>query len=86
MNGRKAKELRRMATKMCEKLGTPLGKGYNEYHQAMNTFKMVKDVVDGIHVVKPEKAPGTVTRAWEWRNTYQTLKRNYLARRRKGLA
>jgi len=83
MNGRKARELRRMATTMLEKLGTPLGKGYNEYNQAMNRYELVKDVVNGVNVVKPEKAPGTITCAWEWRNTYQTLKKNYKLRRRR---
>ena len=83
MNGRQARKLRNVAKGILLSQKVHLGEGYREYNVAMNSTQMVKDVVDGHHVVKAEKAPGTITSAWRFRVLYRLLKREYVAKWRK---
>ena len=86
MRGKKAKHLRKMARAILQSKGIPLGKGYNEYRQAMNARawkpvldkegKAMIDPLDGKPLMKFEKSnPGTIACAWVWRNFYQSIKR-----------
>ena len=90
MRGIKAKKLRKLATLLCQKEGIKLGEGYNQYNQAMNRLdwepvtdpdgNVARDG-DGLPMMKPGKAPGTITCAWKWRIMYQNLKREMYGRR-----
>ena len=92
MNGKKAKRLRRLATIICQQEKVPLGKGYNEYNQAMNRISweptkdgdgnIARDPETGDPLIKPGKAPGTITTAWQWRTLYKKLKRQFSNGRR----
>lgn len=85
MRGKRARRLRKAATRLCESREIPLGKGYGEYNQAMNclTMDVARDKDDNPikvgheFMLAPKKNPGTVTCAWALRNMYKTLKRLY---------
>ena len=90
MRGSKAKKLRKLASIICQQEGIKQGEGYNEYNQAMNRLDWGPMLdpdgypaydEDGVPLMKPEKAPGTITCAWKVRTMYLNLKREFRGKR-----
>jgi hypothetical protein len=91
MRGKRAKRLRELARVLCRQEGIKFGEGYNHYNQAMNRIDWEPMIDpdgfpaldgDGEPLMKPGKAPGTITCAWKLRIMYQGLKRQWHDRHR----
>lgn len=89
MNGKRAKKLRRMALEyVVGVMKKGAEEGYNQYNQAMNRIEMQPSLdenghpilVGGQAVLKPTKAPGTITSAWHLRTMYKHLKKRWKRR------
>lgn len=86
MNGKKAKELRRLAEEICIANGIHLSEGYGQYKQARNRMSWeaqydelgfpLRDP-DGDKLMSWQKTPGSIITAWKQRAIYQNLKRKY---------
>jgi len=86
MRGTKAKRFRLQAKKYVSAImQKDLMEGYNTYHQVDNRLQMVPMLDDdglpmtddsGMHLLKPEKTPGTVHCGWHLRVIYKLLKKN----------
>jgi len=88
MRGKRAKKLRRIALQyVLTVMKKSAGEGRNEYNQAMNRIEwepMLNPETshpmmdpDGFPLMKPGKAPGTITSAWHWRVMYKSLKKQW---------
>lgn len=85
MRGKRAKFLRNLAASyVVGTMNKKLGEGCNEYNQAMNRIDWEPQLDDqghpmkdpeGVALMKPAKAPGTITSAWHWRVMYRQLKK-----------
>jgi hypothetical protein len=94
MRGKRAKHLKLIATQyVVSVMKKGAGEGYNEYHQAMNRIEwqpQLKDNghpmldPDGVALMKPGKAAGTITSAWHVRVMYQGLKKQWVRNGRIG--
>lgn len=87
MNGKKAKQLRWLAGKLCVAQNIPQGEGYKEYVNESNhtDWDVAKDK-DGLPLtdpvtndplIVPVKVPGTTHLAWKYRLVYKELKQRY---------
>ena len=92
MRGKRAKHLRRLTETILSNMGTEWSDGYNQYNQAMNRIDWVPQLDDqglplmdpeGYAMMRPDKAPGTITTAWKFRATYQTLKKQWKSRHKR---
>jgi hypothetical protein len=88
MRGKRSKHLMNIARQyVAGVMKKGAGEGYNEYHQAMNRIDWEPQLKenghpmldpDGHALMKPAKAPGTITCAWHVRVMYQGLKKQWI--------
>jgi len=84
MNGKRAKHLRKLAPKYLEALGHNPNDGLKSYTQAMNCKSMervydedgkpLRDP-DGVYLLTPKKAPGTIRHEHKEQIVYNELKK-----------
>jgi len=90
MRGKRAKALRKLAEKYTVGImKKKISDGYGLYHTAMNKIEWQPQLddaglpmrdPDGVPLIKPGPAPGTITSAWQWRVLYRRLKKQWQKR------